>query len=299
MFRMATGHDWDLIPGEDIVTNTLKALNRVADSGIGRSDLYTCHPDKLEIEDGYNMRTAFFSDYWESDEATARIRKLADAYMRGDHIDPIIVEVVDGRVLVRSGEHRTRAIRLAREEGWTCDKIRVIQLDVPKTANGRVKDEDVAKARMKILITGNAGSPASPISEGFVYARLRREFEMTDAQIAEEFQCSAEKVRIYRAYLKMPSELIEMAQRGEISAKAAYATWRKHGDKAIKVARGEIKPEKKVPESKRRIERATKVTNDVRKAFEGFDFSLSVEEAKRFSALLTELETALNGKLED
>lgn len=240
---------------------TLKALNRVTDSGVGRSDLYTVHPDKLEIESGYNVRDAYHPEYWESDLAKGRIAALSEAYQRGDHVDPITVEVVDGHVYVRSGEHRTRAIRQAISEGWECEKVRVIQMDVPREGKKVTKPEDIALARLMILTTGNSGSPLSPIQQGAVYKKMRQELKMSDIEIANKVGVTREYVRICRAYLAMPEELIQMSAKGEIAPKRAYRLFRLHGDLAISIAKGDLEaPKVESPAAIKRKETEDAVT---------------------------------------
>lgn len=207
------------------MTSTLKALNRISDQ-VGRSDLYTVHPDLLEIEPGYNIRGYGHDSYWESETAQRRIRGIADSYKADRHVDPPIVEVVDGKVFVRNGEHRVRAIRLARSEGWDCERVRVIQMD-------NISEEQ----RKLILLTGNAGAPTTPIEQGAVYRELREQFNMSDIEIAKRVGRTREHVRMCRAYTAMPAELIAMVQQEKLTVKKAFALFRKHGDRATLMAK--------------------------------------------------------------
>lgn len=102
--------------------NSLKAFARASkdevESDVSRSDLYMINPMRIREEEGFNARGAFCEgDYYERPEVKARIRMFAEAYKRGDHIDPIVVKVIDGEIFVREGHRRLRGLHLAISEG--------------------------------------------------------------------------------------------------------------------------------------------------------------------------------------
>ncbi|MDV5468984.1 hypothetical protein [Klebsiella pneumoniae] len=142
---------------------------------------------------GFNTRGAFCEDYYERPDIKAGIRVLADAYKRGDYVPPIIVKVIDGKVYVREGHRRRRAILLAIEEGADIQFVQVVE---------HKGDE----AEQSLLIaTSNDGLPLSPLERAVIYARLAN-WGWSDQMIAQRVGRSAEHVRIARA-LEMPLEL--------------------------------------------------------------------------------------------
>lgn len=84
---------------------------------------------------------------------------LADAYKRGDYVPPIIVKVIDGKVYVREGHRRRRAILLAIEEGADIQFVQVVE---------HKGDE----AEQSLLIATSNDGPLSPLERAVIYARL-------------------------------------------------------------------------------------------------------------------------------
>ncbi|HBU0563312.1 TPA: hypothetical protein MCP53_002799 [Klebsiella pneumoniae] len=133
------------------VINSLRALKGVtAPEELKKGDGFTISPQLLLEEEGFNTRGAFCENYYERPDIKAGIRVLADAYKRGDYVPPIIVKVIDGKVYVREGHRRRRAILLAIEEGADIQFVQVVE---------HKGDE----AEQSLLIaTSNDGLPLSP-----------------------------------------------------------------------------------------------------------------------------------------
>ncbi|WP_228155560.1 hypothetical protein [Klebsiella pneumoniae] len=155
-----------------------------------KRDGFTISPQLLLEEEGFNTRGAFCENYYERPDIKAGIRVLADAYKRGDYVPPIIVKVIDGKVYVREGHRRRRAILLAIEEGADIQFVQVVE---------HKGDE----AEQSLLIaTSNDGLPLSPLERAVIYARLAN-WGWSDQMIAQRVGRSAEHVRIARALLEM------------------------------------------------------------------------------------------------
>lgn len=201
--------------------NSLKSLNR-ASTDVSKSDLFSVAPHLILEEDGFNTRGAFCEDYYERPDIKAGIRSLADAYKRGDYVPPIIVKVRDGKVFVREGHRRRRAILLAISEGADIRKIQVLE-----------HKGDEAEQTL-LIATSNDGLPLTPLERAVIYGRLAR-WGWSDQEIAERVARTAEHVRQARSLLELPLELKKMIQAGEVAATYAAELFREHGEDAVSV----------------------------------------------------------------
>lgn len=201
--------------------NSLKALNNSPDGkgSTSKGDLISVAPELLLEEEGFNTRGAFMPDYWEREEVKTGIRLLADAYKRGDFVPPIIVKVVDGRVLVRDGHRRRRGLLLAISEGAEIKKVPVIE---------HRGDE---AAQSLLIATSSDGVPLSPLDRAVLYGRFSN-WGWSDQEIAERVGRSVEHVRQGLIMLtEFPLELKKMIQSKEVAAHYALELFREHGGK--------------------------------------------------------------------
>jgi len=201
--------------------NSLKSLNR-ASTDVSKSDLFSVAPHLILEEDGFNTRGAFCEDYYERPDIKAGIRSLADAYKRGDYVPPIIVKVRDGKVFVREGHRRRRAILLAISEGADIRKVQVLE-----------HKGDEAEQTL-LIATSHDGLPLTPLERAVIYGRLAR-WGWSDQEIAERVARTAEHVRQARSLLELPLELKKMIQAGEVAATYAAELFREHGEDAVSV----------------------------------------------------------------
>ncbi|MFC6674059.1 ParB/RepB/Spo0J family partition protein [Marinobacterium aestuariivivens] len=201
--------------------NSLKSLNRES-SDVSKSDLFSVAPHLLLEEEGFNTRGAFCEDYYERPDIKAGIRALADAYRRGDYVPPIIVKVRDGKVYVREGHRRRRAILLAISEGAEIRKIQVLE-----------HKGDEAEQTL-LIATSNDGLPLTPLEKAVIYGRLAN-WGWSDQEVAERVGRTAEHVRQVRALLDLPLDLKRMIQAGEVAATYAAELFREHGEQAVQV----------------------------------------------------------------
>ena len=88
------------------------------DVGTTKGSGWSVAPELIEEEEDFNTRGAFLNkkEYFAQEKVKAHIRKLADAYKRGDYVPPLIVKVVDDRILVRDGHCRRRLRRGRRRQ---------------------------------------------------------------------------------------------------------------------------------------------------------------------------------------
>lgn len=212
--------------------NSLKALNAAPETKAQttKGDLISIDPMLLEEEEDFNTRGSFIPGYWELPKTQAGIRALAEAYKRGDYVPPIIVKVVDGRVLVRDGHRRRRALLLAISEGAEIRRTPVLEH----------KGDEVAQSLL--IGTSNDGEALAPLDRAVLYGRFAR-WGWTDKEIATRMNRSVEHVRQGHQLLELPMDLKVMIQLGEVAAHYALELYREHGGQKalqlLKQAHGE------------------------------------------------------------
>lgn len=200
-----------------------------ADSGSTKGNGFSFAPELIEEEEDFNTRGAFLSkkEYFAQPKIKAHIRKLADAYKRADYVPPIIVKVVDGRILIRDGHCRMRAIRLAIEEGTPITRVRCEE---------QPGDEE---AQTLLIVTSNDGAPLSVLERAVVYGRLHK-FGWDNKKIATHVGVTVNNVRNVLAMLELPMELKQLIQRDKVSATYAMELFTEHGTKAVQMAKDEL-----------------------------------------------------------
>lgn len=220
--------------------NSLRSLNK-SSPDLSKGDLFSISPHLLLEEEGFNARGAFCDDYYERPDIKEGIRSLANAYLRGDYVPPIIVKVRDGKVYVREGHRRRRAILLALSEGAEIRKVQVLE------HKGDESEQTL------LIATSNDGLPLTPLERAVVYGRLAG-WGWTDQEIATRVGRTAEHVRQTKALLELPLQLKHMIQAGEVAATYAAELFRKHGEQAVDVLKDAQSGEKKV--TRKKVEKA-------------------------------------------
>lgn len=148
---------------------------------------------------------------------------FAEAYKRGDHIDPIVVKVIDGEIFVREGHRRLRGLHLAISEGT----------DIKRTPVFEHKGDEAEQALL--VVTSNSGEPLTRLERAVIFARLSS-WGWSDQKIATHAgNLHAESVRQDRALLNMPIELKRMVQEGIVAATYAQELFNEHGTKAVEI----------------------------------------------------------------
>jgi ParB family transcriptional regulator, chromosome partitioning protein len=204
-------------------TNSLKSLNRQSDK-VSKSDLFKVSPELLIEEEGFNPRGAFIDGYFEQPEVQEHIRRLADAYKRGDYVPPIVVVVRDGQVFIRDGHCRYRAIHLALSEGADIRKVEVLE----------IKGDEAAQTAL--ILRSNDGLKLSPLERAVVYG-TRIKWGWSAKEIAEEFGRTEPHVKQLLDMLDMPLELKRMVQHKTLSAYAALDLFQEHGEDAVEMVK--------------------------------------------------------------
>ena len=190
--------------------DSLSKLRNVADKGaIKRADSYKVRYSELRIKPGHNVRGIYLSqdEYWNNDDVKEYIKSLAYSYAHGIKVPALSVTVEDGVIWVNNGEHRYRAIPLAKE----LYGVDVEYVDV-------VEDDD--------QLTSNSARNHTPIEMAVLYDRYNSEKGLSVQDIAERAGKSVPHVYKYlTAVRKWPDELLSKVQSGELSFTAAQTMY--------------------------------------------------------------------------
>lgn len=187
---------------------------------------YLLGVSELYIEPGYNVR----------DIDQAHVEEFRDAYIAGEHVPPLTVQVTDQGVKVIDGHHRWHGAKLAQEAGHE------IRLEC-KDFVGSEAD------RIAFMVTSSQGRALEPLERAAAYQRLINQgWEPTE--IAKKVKRSPSDIDHHLALLTVGDDLIEMVKAGEVAATTAVAMVREHGAKAKTVAKTQLAKAKAVGKKK-------------------------------------------------
>jgi len=168
---------------------------------------------ELYIEPGYNVR--------EIDQA--HIEEFRDAYIAGEFVPPLAVQVTDKGIKIIDGHHRYHGALLATESGTEIPRLEC------KDFSGTEAD------RIAFMVTSSQGKPLTSLERAAAYQRLANQ-GWEPAEIAKRVKRSPSDVDHHLHLLTCGDELIEMVKSGAVAATTAVALSREHGPKAGAVA---------------------------------------------------------------
>jgi len=177
---------------------------------------YLLGVSELYIEPGYNVR----------DIDQAHVEEFRDAYIAGENVPPLTVQVTAQGVKVIDGHHRYQGAKLAQEAGHE------IRLEC-KDFVGNEAD------RIAFMVTSSQGRALEPLERAAAYQRLKNQ-GWEPAEIAKKVKRSVADVDHHLALLTVGDDLIEMVKAGEVAATTAVAMVREHGAKAETVAKTQL-----------------------------------------------------------
>ena len=179
-----------------------------------RTDIYQIDPRNIVVVEGFNARKNF-----DLDELKEQIRKVGV-------LNPITVipfkdkETGAEKYRLVDGERRYRAVMALLAEGEDIKRIKAMYL--PKGT----KEEDLL---IQQLLKNN-GKQFSEIEMAKLFNRFKEQWGYTQTEIADKFCKKASFVSRCMALLDLPAEIIEMMERGEISADTARQIANRHKD---------------------------------------------------------------------
>jgi len=174
---------------------------------------------EIYVEPGYNVR----------DIDLAHVEEFRDAFIAGEFVPPLAVQVTEQGVKVIDGHHRYYGAKLATESGTEIPRLEC------KDFVGTEAD------RIAFMVTSSQGKALAPLERAAAYQRLSNQgWEV--AEIAKKVKRSVADVDHHLHLLECGDSLIEMVKSGEVAPTTAVALSRQHGTHAAAVA--EIQLEK-------------------------------------------------------
>ncbi|MGJ0478641.1 ParB/RepB/Spo0J family partition protein [Pantoea agglomerans] len=177
---------------------------------------YLLGVDELYVEIGYNIR--------EIDQT--HVEEFRDAYIAGEHVPPLAVQVTEEGIKIIDGHHRYYGAKLAQEAGYN------IRLEC-KDFIGSEAD------RIAFMVTSSQGRALEPLERAAAYQRLINQ-GWEPAQIAKKVKRSITDVENHLSLLTSGDELIALVKNKEVAATTAVALVREHGASAGRVAKTEL-----------------------------------------------------------
>lgn len=168
---------------------------------------------EIYVEPGYNVR----------DIDQAHVEEFRDAFMAGEFVPPLAVQVTDQGVKVIDGHHRYYGAKLATESGTEIPRLEC------KDFVGTEAD------RIAFMVTSSQGKALAPLERAAAYLRLSNQ-GWEAAEIAKKVKCSVADVDHHLQLLECGDSLIEMVRAGEVAPTTAVALSRQHGTHAAAVA---------------------------------------------------------------
>lgn len=172
---------------------------------------------ELYVEPGFNVR----------DIDHAHVEEFRDAFIEGEYLPPLAVQVTEQGVKIIDGHHRYYGAKLATEAGHEIPRLEC------KDFVGSEAD------RIAFMVTSSQGKPLAPLERAAAYQRLSNQ-GWESAEIAKKVKRSVADVEHHLALLEVGDGLIEMVKSGEIAATTAVALSREHGVNASSVAAGHM-----------------------------------------------------------
>lgn len=182
---------------------------------------------ELYVEPGYNVR--------EIDQE--HVEEFRDAFIAGEFIPPLAVQVTEHGVKVIDGHHRYYGAKMATDSGHDIARLEC------KDFSGSEAD------RIAFMVTSSQGKALSPLERAAAYQRLLNQ-GWTNAEIAKKVKRSTADVDQHLHLLECGDSLIEMVKAGEVAPTTAVALSREHGPKAGAVAQEQMQKAKAAGKSK-------------------------------------------------
>ncbi|MCL2892506.1 ParB/RepB/Spo0J family partition protein [Brenneria tiliae] len=169
--------------------------------------------EEIYAEDGYNVREL----------NQAHVEEFRDAYIAGEYIPPLAVEVTERGVKVIDGHHRYFGALAANEAG--CEVLRLECKDFVGT------DAD----KIAFMVTSSQGLALTPLERGAAYQRLVNQ-GWSNAQIAQKVKRSESDILQHLQLHQECSPYVKsLVRSGSLNYALAIEINREHGVYADKV----------------------------------------------------------------
>lgn len=205
--------------GEELVVEKIENLLKDhAIPGEGNNSWWI-DPLMIHEEDGFNPR-----DY-DAPDIKAHIQNLKNAYKNGEYVEPWHVQVKDGKIYVRDGHCRRKALIEAMEED---PSFKVKRIHVIEFRGGPAQQS-------LLILTSNSGKSLSPLEKGKIYTRLVN-YGWSISEIASKVGVSEVTIRQLSEMCILPIFLQDQIQKNKISSSLAVNLFQRFGaDESIKI----------------------------------------------------------------
>lgn len=191
------------------------ATLREHDAVVSRKNMFHVDPRKLVMEPGYNVRDLTTS------EAKVKLNDLMLSIIENGVRTPVTVRLRGDVMTVVAGHRRLTASMMAIAAGHALVSIPALAEDAATNDEARTLD----------LILSNSGEPLAPLEKAEVLRRLIG-FGNTEAMIAQKLGWSTATVESYKSLIGANADVKAMIRAGDVSASAAIAAVKAHGEGA-------------------------------------------------------------------
>lgn len=193
---------------------TLGQLYSTGNSGLTVKKTHMVPLQSIYIEEGFNVRDIDFD----------HVNEFKEAFIAGEYIPPLFVEVTEKGVKVIDGHHRYLGALEAVKSGHEIARIEC------KDFTGTEAD------KIAFMITSSQGKPLSPTERAVAYHRLINQGFSVD-EIAKKVKRSPTDVRHHLQLSECEPQIKAMVKAHEISSSDAIALQKEHGALAAQVAK--------------------------------------------------------------
>ena len=194
-----------------------KKQGGLKDIGSGRKEAFYCNPWSIDVEDGWNARDFTLPENIE------HVRKLAETIktegFRPQH--PLTVILKNGRLVLRDGESRLRATKLAiNTMGAEIEGVWVIQAEKGLSELDSLVAQDLA----------NLHKAWNPIEQAALYSKMFRFTDGNVSKIAARLGITGPTFQRWLDLNAAPQTIKKMIGLGTVSVNYALETLKANGD---------------------------------------------------------------------
>ncbi len=199
-------------------------------NGARKSNGLVINPAVVEEEEGFNTRTAGIGEsYYSLPDVVAHLNSLKESYK----IDPlsvqaIVVQILNGRPVLRQGACRIRAVAMANIELADEGRELITLIRCEEFRGSRASAE-------QFTLDGNSNLALSVVAEALSIKRMVEDAEepKTFAELAKRRGKTEQHLRQMVRVLDLPEALQAMLVKGEVSMYVALDEYLYSGDEAV------------------------------------------------------------------
>lgn len=188
---------------------SLKALAEAKTAGVQKTTQFKLNPRLIEIEPGFNARPL----------NREHIEAMKSSFQAGATFPPVMVRVLDGRIILVDGHHRVAMYSELMDDGLDIQGVDAIQF--------RGNDAD----RVAYMLTSAEGLPLTPLEKAKQFRRLIG-FGWDVAQVAAKVGRTTGYVSELLLLSEANSDVQRAVTDNEVAAHLAVKMVRQHGERA-------------------------------------------------------------------